>query len=87
MMRCPLRGIGTLHHKVGLDDSQTGLLVVAAEGAESDHTDKIKQKAIEFVRWKCNWSNQLEETSVRIWKTRYVDGRKRSLEKRETNKV
>ena len=87
LMRCPLRGIGTLHHKVGLDESQTGLLVVAAEGAESDRTDEVKQKAIEFVRWKCYWSNQLEETSVRIWKTRYMDGRKTSLAKPKTNKV
>ena len=53
------------------------MLVVAAEGAECDRADEVKQKAIEFVRWNCYWSKRLEETSVKIWETRYTNGRKK----------
>ena len=55
------------------------MLVVADEGAECDRTDEVKQKAIEFVKWKCYWSKFLEETSVKIWETRYTGGRKSHL--------
>ena len=74
--RSPDRRIQT--HSSNAEDNEdlTGLLAAADDGAECNQTDEIRQRAVEFVRWRCYWSKRLEETSVRKWQNSYAGGKK-----------